>query len=181
MSTAKQNRQVSWGFPFNLLCFFFPKTQTRTAYPQQDLQHPHSRTSMFLPRPQKARLGWQPLVPQWVQRYRLRAGQLAGGSQRRPAQLLDGATNLSSSAQLQCSQNPLTAPYREFNPRAQWHLQTYATDLNFSIIFLSDLQGRFCLQYFSLSTGTKLCASSSIKSVNAAKICYHFLSLCCPV
>lgn len=50
-----------------------------------------------------------------------------------------------------------TPPYRQFNSRAGLYLQTYTKDLNFNIILLSDLQRRFWLQYFALSTGTKQC------------------------
>lgn len=57
----------------------------------------------------------------------------------------------------QLSQKPLTTSYRQFNSRAGLYLQTYKEDLNFNIILLSDLQGRVWLQYFALSTGTKLC------------------------
>lgn len=90
MSTAEQQRWVSWGFPSNLLCIFFPKTQTMPASSQQHLQHPRGRTfsiqpagpSRSLRHPQKARLGWQPLMPRQAQSYQPRAGQLAGAPSR---------------------------------------------------------------------------------------------------
>lgn len=44
LSTAKQQCRLSWGFPSNLLCLFFPQTQMTPAFSQQDPQHPPSGT-----------------------------------------------------------------------------------------------------------------------------------------
>lgn len=55
---------------------------------------------------------------------------------------------------------------------------TWTSILFCSQIYRVDFDSNILL---SLQAQTCVCASSSIKSVNAAKICYHFLSLCCPV
>lgn len=115
--------------------------------------------SHSLPHPRKAGLGWPPRVLWWAQSYQLQAGQLAAGSWQGPVCPCSGATTLTCSSQLRCwiSQKSLTASCRQFKLRAQLYLQTYTVDLNFNIVLLSDLQGRFWLQYFALSTGTKTC------------------------
>lgn len=73
------------------------------------------------------------------------AGQLAMASPQGPACPLSGATSLACSSQFHCqlSQKPLTTPSRRFKSRAGLYLQTDTKELNFDMILLSDLQGRF--------------------------------------
>lgn len=183
MSTAEQQCWVSWGFPSNLLCIFFPKTQTTPASSQQDLQHPPSRT-FTLPSPSPKGSAGLAATHAEAGTELPTVGWPAGwGSQQGPVRPLGGATILTCSSQFHCRFSPSPSQLHAGSSTGGHNhifrpvLRTWTSILFCVRIYRVDFYSNSLL---SLQAQNRV-PTVSIKSVNAAEICYHFLSLCWPV